>query len=83
MNKKKLINNYETEKNAINEFNYKNEKEYSHINYNKNYNNNYNDNNNLDNKNNSKLTIEEKISNDSLEEYFEENCGDLRKNFAY
>ena len=83
VNKKKLINNYETEKNAINEFNYKNEKEYSHINYNKNYNNNYNDNNNLDNKNNSKLTIEEKISNDSLEEYFEENCGDLIKNFAY
>ena len=87
INNMKGIGNYETEKNNVNDFNYKNKNDYNHIynydnkemSYNKNYSNNYNINNN----NYSKINLEEKISNDSLEEYFEENCGNLIKSFAY
>ena len=89
INNMKVINDYyENEKKDNNEFNQNNTKnEYNHIynnenkeiNYNKNYNNNYN----LNNNEYSSLNIEEKISNDSLEEYFEEKCGNLIKNFAY
>ena len=95
INNMKMINNYETVKNEINEYNYKfknnnpyqsnpiNNYEYKTINYNNNYNYNKYNNYNLYNNNYSKLNLQEKISNDKLEEYFEENCGNLIKNYAY
>ena len=80
INNMKIINNYETVKNDISELSYKN-KNNNQFNYN---NNSYNYNNyNLNNNTYSKLNIKEKISNDKLEEYFEENCGNLIKNYAY
>ena len=84
INNKKVMNNYETFKNDINELNYKNKNSYQYNpiydddNKKINYDNNYNLNNNY-----SPINIEEKVSNDTLEEYFEENCGNLIKNFAY
>ncbi len=85
MNNMKVVNNkYEAVKNDPNELNYKNP--YNPIyNYNNKKNNNYSpnvDNYNYNN-NYSSLKIEEKISNDILDEYYEENCGKLIKNFAY
>ena len=81
-NNKRVLNNYEINKNDNNELNfYKNNAQYNFIydynnkkiNYNENYNN-YNINDNYS---------EEIISNDLLEEYFKENCGKFIKNFAY
>ena len=85
INNMKVINNnkYEVVKNDPNELNYKNPYSpiYNNItnkniigynNYNNNYKNNY-----------SQLKAEEKISNDLLDEYYEENCGNLIKNYAY
>jgi len=85
INNMKVVNNkYEAVKNDPNELNYKNP--YNQIyNYNNKKNNNYSpnvDNYNYNN-NYSSLKIEEKISNDILDEYYEENCGKLIKNFAY
>ena len=91
INNIKAINNYEAAKNDINiDLNYKNKNRnsnpyqyspiYDYENKKINYNNNYN---NLINRNNIALNSEEKISNDTLEEYFEENCGNLVKNYAY
>ena len=76
INNMKIINNnkYEVVKNETNEFNYKNTPLYN------NYNNknimDYNINNNSynNNINYSLLKAEEKISNDLLDEYYEENC---------
>ena len=79
-----MINNnkYEVVKNETNELNYKN----SYTSLNNNYNNknimDYNINNNSynsydKNKNYSLLKPEEKMSNDLLDEYYEENCGNL------
>ena len=90
INNMKIINNYETVKNDISELSYKNKNnnQFNSI-YNQNKKNNYNNssynynNYNLNNNNYSKLNIKEKISNDKLEEYFEENCGNLIKNYAY
>ena len=79
INNMKIINNnkYEVVKNETNEFNYKNTPLYN------NYNNknimDYNINNNSynNNINYSLLKAEEKISNDLLDEYYEENCWNL------
>ena len=93
INNMKVINNnkYEVVKNDPNELNYKNPynpiyNNYSNKNimdYNINNINNNNYNNNYNNKNYSLLKAEEKISNDLLDEYYEENCGNLIKNYAY
>ena len=82
MNNLKLINNYETVKNDMNEYNYKS-KSINPYQYNPiyNYENkkiNYNNNNYSPS-----LNLDEKISNDNLEEYFVENCGNLIKSYAY
>ena len=90
INNMKMVNNYETVKNDMNELNYKNNNN-SPYQYNPiyNYDNkkiNYNSNNNYNLNNNYSpmpLNSEEKLSNDALEEYFEENCGNLIKSFAY
>ena len=87
-----MVNNYETVKNDMNELNYKkNNNNNNPYQYNPiyNYDNkkiNYNSNNNYNLNNNYSpmpLNSEEKLSNDALEEYFEENCGNLIKSFAY
>ena len=91
INNMKVVNNYETVKNDMNELNYKNNiknnNQYQYnpaynydnkkINYNNYYNNKYNSNNYAP------LSNEEKISKDNLEEYFEDNCGNLIKSYAY
>ena len=96
INNMKNVNNYETVKNDYNELNYRKNNTYNPI-YN-NYDNKNNNNNNLNNnynynlKNNYnnnyspiKVDADEKVSNDTLEEYFQDNYGSntLIKNYAY
>ena len=83
INNLKVMNNnkYEAVKNDPNELNYANSYN-SLFNY---KNQNFNNYNSLYNKNYASISIkgDEKISNDLLEEYYEENCGKIVKNFAY
>jgi len=87
INNLKTINKYESVKNGLNELNYKeNNNLYNPIyNYDNKKIDNYALKNNYNNYSPIKVEIEEKISNDTLEEYFEENCGinGLIKNYAY
>ena len=87
-NKKPVRNNMSSYEDAKNELDQK--KRDNIYPYNQLFNNNYDDiyklNNKYNNKNNVyyfQTNVEEKISNDILEEYYDDNCGSLIKNFAY